>query len=95
MCPGPNIFDNGIDGSGPVSPLVPVFHTVTAPELAAKQFLLPVAPPLPGNVVVDMHRGAPCLLNGVDFNIVGLVFDWNGFGLDGIIKVGDTIRLLY
>lgn len=67
-----------------------VEHTVTALELAAKQFNLPAAPASP--LFADMIGGGP-LSNGSDFNVVGLVFDWNGLGLDGIINQGDVVRI--
>lgn len=67
-----------------------VEHTVTGPELANKQFNLPAAPATP--VFADVIGGT-ALSNGADFTIVGLVFGWNGLGLDGIINEGDVVRI--
>src|SRR5262245_51202487 len=85
-------------GGGPPFPgtLDTVFyHTVSAPEAAAKQFNLPTVPPDTGKLVVDIHQGPPALLYNVDYTTIGLVFDWNGLGLDGLLAAGDTVRVIY
>lgn len=70
------------------------YHTVTAPELAAKQFNLPSAPGTPALAMVDVIGGSSQQIT-VGYNIVGVVFSWNGLSLDGIIGVGDVIRTAY
>jgi hypothetical protein len=70
------------------------YHTVTALELAAKQFNLGSAPITPANVQADVVDGA-VLGFSTDFSVVGSVFSWNGLGLDGVIAEGDVVRLVY
>lgn len=72
-----------------------VYHTITAPELAAKQFNLAVAPATLAKVECDVHQGPPALVITVDFNIAGVVFSWGGLGLDGLVQVNTVIRLAY
>jgi hypothetical protein len=71
------------------SAVSPEYHTVTALELAAKQFNLSSAPTIQ---FADVCDGAP-LQNAVDYSIAGAIFSWNGLGLDGIIAEGDVIRI--
>jgi len=68
------------------------YHTVTAGELAAKQFNLLAAPTSVD--FSDMVGGGP-LHEGVDYSLAGVVYDWNGLGLDGVIAEGDIVRIAY
>jgi hypothetical protein len=68
------------------------YHTVTAGELAAKSFNLSAVPT--GIAISDMIGGGP-LEAGVDYNLVGAAFSWNGLGLDGIIAEGDVVRVTF
>lgn len=72
------------------------YHTVTALEIAAKQFALSPAAKV-GTEVQAMFVGGSAIENGVDFNILssGTIFNWNGLGLDGFIEEGNQIQLYY
>jgi len=70
------------------------YHTVTALEHTAKQFSMSETPSDNDQVLVDMLNGST-QQNAVDYNITGAIFDWNGLGLDGVINIGDIIRLAY
>lgn len=70
------------------------YHTVTAPEAAAKQFTLINTPSVAANVMCDIITGGPQAFS-VDFTITTNVFDWNTLGLDGILDTGDIVRLHY
>lgn len=84
-------------GGGPTPGVINtvIMHTVTAPELAAKQFNLPTAPPDTSKLIVDVHQGPAALVFGSDYTVAGAVFSWNGLGLDGLIAAGDKIRIVY
>lgn len=69
-------------------------HTITAPEAAAKMFLLPAVPASPSKVLVDVISGGSQEFN-VDFNISVNQFQWAGFALDGELSAGDKIRFHY
>lgn len=71
---------------------VPLYHTITAPELAAKQFTLPLA--AFSFEIADIVDG-PILQDTVSYQIIGNQFDWNGKTLDGVIQVGDVVRFVY
>jgi hypothetical protein len=71
------------------------FHTVTAPEAAAKSFPLPSLPGNVNRVFADIEGGVPAQVNGTDYNIVGLNFNWTGFNLDGVLLAGDVVRFGY
>ncbi len=77
-----------IAGAGAV---LPEYHTVTALELAAKQFTLSSAPTIQWADVVS----GPPLENAVDYQVAGNIFSWNGLGLDGIVAEGDVIRVIH
>lgn len=72
--------------------LVVDYHTVTALELAAKEFTLPLASY--GYFDADMVDGA-ILQESVDYAVILNKFNWNGLGLDGIIAAGDIIKFRY
>jgi hypothetical protein len=70
------------------------YHVITSAEATAKKFLLQNSPYVQNSVVVDVIGGAGQDL-GVDFEIVNDEFRWGGLGLDGILDVGDIVRLRY
>lgn len=70
------------------------YHTISAPEAAAKQFTLSNTPTIANEALVDIISGCSQIF-GVDFTISTNVFDWNGLALDGIIGAGDIVRLNY
>lgn len=83
-------------------PVVPVIsgapnfidHLVTGPEAIAKAFTLTPTPALNSAVLVDVYTDGPVQF-GVDFTISGNQFQWGGYGLDGLLVAGDTVRLFY
>ena len=74
------------------STVLPLYHAVTAPELAAKQFTLPLG--AFSFFIADIVDGA-VLQDTVDFAVIGNQFNWNGLGLDGVIAEGDVVRFVY
>ena len=72
-----------------------IVHTITVPEAAAKQFNLPTIPPDVSKILVDIHQGPCALKYAVDYTTAGLVFNWAGLGLDGLIGAGDIVRVVY
>lgn len=70
------------------------YHTITLAELTAKQFTMTEAPTDASNTLVDILQGSSQQYS-VDFNIAGDILNWNGLGMDGIVNVGDVIRLAY
>lgn len=71
-----------------------VYHTVTAGEITAKQFTLVDAPADSTKVLVDIVGGVT-QESGVDFQITGTTFDFDGYGLDGLLAENDIVRLYY
>lgn len=70
------------------------YHTVTVAEHTAKQFTMTETPTDANNTLVDILQGSSQQYS-VDFTIAGNVLNWNGLGMDGIINIGDVIRLAY
>jgi len=71
-----------------------IYHTISGPEEAAKQFTLSVAPANALLTLVDIIGGVPQQYS-VDFTITGTTFNWSGLGLDGQLLAGDVVRLKY
>lgn len=69
-----------------------LYHAITAPELAAKQFTLPLG--AFSFYMADIVDGT-VLRDTVDFAVIANQFNWNGLGLDGVIAVGDVVRFVY
>jgi len=73
---------------------ITVDHTLILEEVTAKEFIIDPAPITPSEVTVDIVGGTP-QEEGVDYQISGNKFQWGELGLDGILDVGDTVRLIY
>jgi hypothetical protein len=71
-----------------------IYHTFTPTEVTNKYLTLPVTPAVPAKTLVD-YIGGGSQVFGLDFSITGLIFDWNGLGLDGLVVAGDIIRIVY
>lgn len=69
-------------------------HTLTLLEVNNKEFVMTPPALIPSEVVVDIVGGSPQEV-GIDFQILGDKFQWEGLGLDGTLSVGDIIRLAY
>jgi len=87
------------DGSPSLTPigtgiLKTEYHTMTAPEISAKQFTMNFTPADNINVLCDVVGGVTQEY-GTDFTITSNIFDFNGLGLDGVLNVNDIIRLHY
>lgn len=70
------------------------YHTITAGELTAKQFTMLGTPATVAYTVSDLISGG-ALHFSVDFTVIGSNWSWNGLALDGVLAVGDVIRLNY
>lgn len=93
--PHPRLYFGNQSGGGGGSGYSNVdYHTITAPEAAAKAFNLAALPANPALALVDLIDG-PAQQIGVDYDITGVVFDWNGLGLDGVLITGDVVRVAY
>jgi len=69
-------------------------HTITSTDIAHKYFTLPHTPDN-GNLVHMVIEGAPSLVNGSSFVVVGNKISWNGYELDGLIEAGDKVYVRY
>lgn len=95
VTPGlPGVANIAIPGGGGAA-LAPEYHTITGPELVAREFTLSS---IPTTVWADTVGGS-ILQYGVDFVVTGNLFQWHvglvGLGLDGIIAVNDVIRVIH
>lgn len=68
--------------------------TITAAILSAKAVNLTNAPNLGYNVTILPHGGPAQFINE-DFMIDGLTLSWDGYGLDGLLEIGDIIQVSY
>lgn len=68
--------------------------TITAAMLSAKAVNLTNAPNLGYNVTILPHGGPAQFINE-DFTIDGLTLSWDGYGLDGLLEIGDIIQVSY
>lgn len=60
----------------------------------AKEVVLGATPALASGVVLDLIGGTPQKL-GVDYNVTGNILTWSGYALDGVLSVGDNLRVIY
>lgn len=68
--------------------------TVTATHLTNKSFTLTKAPRLGYNVTIVPHGGC-AQFSGSDFELLGSTVSWTNLGLDGLLEVGDLLRIDY
>lgn len=70
------------------------YRTLTSGEITAKSLILGALPISGAKVMVDTVGGCSQVYN-VDFTVIGMVLDWNGLGLDGLLAAGDILRIHY
>jgi hypothetical protein len=68
------------------------YRTLTAGEIAAKELTLSQTPASPGEVMLDVIGGGP-MFYGDDFIVTTSTLSWNGLSLDGVLSVGDRLRV--
>jgi hypothetical protein len=68
--------------------------TINNSHLTNKSLTLTNAPLLGYNVTILPRNGCPQFLNE-DFVIDGLTVTWDGYGLDGLLEVGDVLQVSY
>ena len=70
------------------------YLTLTAPQIAAKQVTLGNTPATSAKTILDLIGGSSQHY-GIDFTVSINVLSWNGLGLDGLLTVGDVLRVIY
>jgi hypothetical protein len=68
--------------------------TITSEMLATKAVTLTNAPNLGYNVTI-LPQGGPAQFINEDFIIAGLTLSWDGYGLDGLLEIGDVLQVSY
>lgn len=81
-------------GGGGSTDVAVEYHTLSAPEIAAKQFTLADTPETASEVLIDLIGGSSQIF-AVDFTVSGSVVDWTGLALDGQVIAGDILRVVY
>lgn len=80
---------------GPAGVATQYQHTVTAPEIIAKQYSLSPVPTQPASVIVSVIGGG-LQYQPNDFTISGLgVLSWSGKNLETLLETGDVIVTQY
>lgn len=87
-------LDTNLAGKADKSDLETETHLITAPEAAAKRFMMAFIPAAPSEVIVDVVGGVTASFTN-DFIIEGSEFVWEGLGFDGLLGTGDQVRLTY
>jgi hypothetical protein len=70
------------------------YRTLTNAEIAAKSLTLAHSPVAPTEICVDV-AGGTIGFYGDDFNASGSTISWTGLGFDGLLAVGDKLRISY
>lgn len=68
--------------------------TITSEHLSSKSFTLTQTPLLGYNVTITPRGGCIQFL-GSDFVINASSVEWGGYGLDGLLEIGDTLQVEY
>jgi hypothetical protein len=68
--------------------------TISPTMLANKAVTLTKAPHSGYNVTI-LPKGGPAQFINDDFIVDGLTLSWDGYGLDGLLEVGDTLFVSY
>lgn len=71
-----------------------VYHTLNGGEITAKQITLLITPAVANKVIVDIVEGVPQEY-AVDYTVSSNILSWNGLGLDGVLDIGDVLRIQY
>ena len=94
-----NVFTGTLDYTGTASPPpaaveVVEYKTLISGEISAKQLTLAATPASAAKTKVDIIGGGAQAYT-TDFTVSGAVLDWNGLGLDGLLAIGDQLRIVY
>lgn len=68
--------------------------TVTGAHLLSKSLTLTKVPRIGYNVTIVPHGGC-AQFSGSDFELLDSTITWNTLGLDGLLEVGDLLRIDY
>ncbi len=68
--------------------------TLTGPQITAGEVTLAETPTTANLTSLDPQDGIPATY-GTDFTVSGTTLSWSGLGLDGLLEVGETIRVEY
>jgi len=97
---GSTIYVSYLTNGSPASPIISagtnnVFYTtISAQNITDKYCTLSSTPSEPTKVLADVVGGTT-LEFGLDFSVSGDLFEWDGLVLDGLIEIGDIIRVQY
>jgi hypothetical protein len=93
--PKPQLIIGTSAGNVPLTGVWHVQHfTVDAAMLLTKKVVLSKTPIDPELAILAV-RGGPSQFYADDYTVVGNEVRWNGLGLDGLLEVGDRLRVLY
>lgn len=67
---------------------------LSSDEIADKKIVLTSVPAFPERVEFSV-KGAPTLFFGDDYTIVDDELSWSGLGLDGLLEVGDKVKIRF
>jgi len=84
------IFDSGSAPGG----YVVEYFTLDALQIAAKKILLADTPTEADHVIVDVYGAGACFFS-LDYTVSGNALEWDGLNLDGLLEVGDVVRVIY
>lgn len=86
---------------GVVSSITPVaglrnvnYITLDGTDITNKEITLVNTPENASRVILDVISGTSQFF-GIDYTVSGSVLSWDTLGLDGILSIGDTLRIIY
>lgn len=98
---GQRVYVSYLSNGSPASPVIVsgvpivVYKELLSSDISSKQFTLSIAPASPSKVVLDVIGG--CAQEyGVDYVVnTPNILSWSSLGLDGVLNVGDKLRVQY
>jgi hypothetical protein len=80
-------------GSG-VGSITTEYITLTSNDIINKYVTLSAQPANP-NTVTLVPSGGPAQINGIDFEVVGLILSWENLGLETFLEAGEVLIIQY
>lgn len=71
------------------------YFVISSAEELAKQIQLSGTPTQPTKTLLDIYGGGGTRIYSIDYTVTNDILSWSGLRLDGLLSVGDEVRVVW